>query len=76
MTTKKDASFEAIATKALSSWQDCNDFLRDATESQAYDLLQFEQAHKCRIQYVLRIHARFNRQRATRERSELLLVAN
>ena len=61
-----------LLTKALSSWEHCNDFLRSANEGQAKTLLDLEQLGKLRIQYLLRIHARFNKERAKRERSELL----
>lgn len=63
---------EAPPAEALTSWEGCNDFLRNATESQAKALLELEQAGKRRVQYLLRIHARYNRQRAERERAGLL----
>lgn len=56
----------------LNNWESCNNFLRDCTEEQAAQLLEMEKQGKRRVQYLLRIHARFNRERAKRERSELL----
>lgn len=56
----------------LDNWEKCNEFLRDATEDQAKGLLAAEKRGKRRVQYLLRIHARYNRERARRERSELL----
>lgn len=70
MATKKKA--DAPTAEALANWEGCNDFLREATELQAKALLEHEQAGKRRVQYLLRIHARFNRERAKRERAELL----
>ena len=61
-------------TKAghLDSWSACNHFLREATERGALILLKKEQAGKRRIQYLLRIHARYNKMRGQRERTILL----
>ena len=57
---------------ALTNWETCNDFLRAATEDDASAMLAMEKSGKRRVQYLLRIYARFNRERARRERSELL----
>lgn len=59
-------------TAALSNWAGLNDALRAATEAEAAALLKKEQAGKARVQYLLRIHGRFNRERARREREQLL----
>lgn len=58
--------------KALASWGDCNEFLRNASEKDAATLLSKERAGRCRVQYVFRIYSRFNKMRAQRERAELL----
>ena len=58
----------------LTNWELCNDYLRDASEDEAKALLTLEQSGKRRIQYLLRLHARFNKERAKRERSELLTL--
>ena len=59
-------------THALTNWETCNDFLRGASEKDAEAMLTVEKGGKRRVQYLLRIYARFNRERARRERSELL----
>lgn len=74
MATKAKKTIDTAA--ALANWETCNDALRDATEEQAHALLKAEQAGKGRVQYLLRIHARYNRQRAQRERAELLTSSN
>lgn len=58
--------------KVLDTWGTVNDYLRVATEVQAKELLEVERASRRRLQYLLRLHARFNKERAHRERSELL----
>lgn len=57
---------------ALGNWVTCNEFLRTASENEAYTLLYHEQRGKRRVQYMLRMHSRFNHERAQRERTELL----
>lgn len=63
-------------TEALKTWPACNDFLRDAGEQDAEALLKLERGGKKRLNYLLRIHARFNCQRALRERAELAALTN
>jgi len=58
--------------EALATWEGLNTFLRTASEKQAKQLLDMERKGKRRIQYLMRTHARFNRERAQRERTELL----
>lgn len=60
---------------ALQDWPSCNEFLRGATEAEAEAILITERQGKRRTQFLLRAHARFNRQRGKRERAELLSVA-
>jgi hypothetical protein len=57
---------------ALSNWKSLNDFLRNATEQDCIDLLRQERKGKARVQFLIRIHGRFNVLRAERERGELL----
>lgn len=57
---------------ALVNWESCNDYLRNATEDEARKLLEVELHGAQRMQYVLRIHARYNKMRAARERIELI----
>lgn len=68
--TKKPSAAELEA--ALANWTTTNEFLRDATEDQAAAALTAERKGKRRLQYLLRIHARYNKVRAERERAELL----
>ena len=56
----------------LNTWGGINHFLKYATENQATQLLILEQQGRRRLQYLLRIHARLNKMRGLRERSELL----
>jgi hypothetical protein len=58
--------------EALSTWTALNDFLRTATEDEAFEMLRLERGGKRRIQYLLRIYSRYNHTRATREREEIL----
>lgn len=60
------------ATAALGSWTALNDVLRGASEEACAGLLRVECAGKQRVQYMLRIHARYNKLRAERERRELV----
>ena len=57
---------------ALGSWSMLNEYLRDATEQQCEVLMKEEKRGQRRTQYVLRIHARYNKLRGQRERAELL----
>lgn len=52
-------------------WLGFNKFLKTATEADAKMLVELEGKGKKRRMYVLRAHARFNRERARRERLEL-----
>lgn len=73
MAVEKTKKAEKVdLTGVLNNWESCNDFLRNCSEQQAAELLELEKTGKKRMQYLLRIHARFNRERARRERSELL----
>lgn len=56
----------------LASWANLNEALREADEATTKGLLAREKKDKKRVQYLLRIHARFNKVRAARERAELL----
>lgn len=58
--------------QALEGWEACNTFLRSATEEEAETLLHHERRGKQRVQYMLRMHGRFNRERAQRERLDIL----
>jgi len=68
----KEKVRKLTVAEALETWESFNAFLRHATETEASELLAAEQASKRRVQYLLRAHSRFNRQRASRERRVLL----
>lgn len=55
----------------LSNWYKLNDYLRTCSEGEAAALLRAERKGENRRRFVLRIHSRINRTRATRERGEL-----
>lgn len=57
---------------ALGNWFALNEFLREASEADCERLLKEEKRGQRRVQYLLRIHARYNKQRGQRERGELL----
>lgn len=71
-TAKKKGELDVAA--ALANWEALNEALRECSEDDAKAMLAAEKKGKRRLQYLLRIHARFNRQRGLRERSELLTV--
>lgn len=66
---KKDSNpaFDHI----LRSWDSLNDFIREASEEGAQELLDYETNGKRRKQYMLRIHSRVNKLRAERERTQI-----
>lgn len=57
---------------ALASWLGFNEALRSANEAEAQALLDAERKGARRTQYLLRAHARFNKERGRRERAELV----
>jgi hypothetical protein len=59
-------------TAALANWTALNTALRTATEDECAALLRQERKAGNRIQYLLRIHGRYNRLRSDRERREIL----
>lgn len=56
---------------ALDTWLGLNAFLKKANEEDCLDLLRRERAGKNRKQFVKRIHHRYNKVRAQRERREM-----
>ena len=62
-----------VIAEVLGNWVACNEFLRSCTEADAAALLKTEQAGKRRVQYLMRIHSKMNKERARRERAELLI---
>lgn len=62
---------ETNAQPVSNTWLSLNKALRTANEAQASDMLREEKQGKSRLSYLLRIHQRYNSQRALREREEL-----
>jgi hypothetical protein len=56
---------------SLKSWKTLNDALRNCTENDAKQLLTNERIGAARPRFLIRIHSRFNKLRAAREREEL-----
>jgi hypothetical protein len=61
--------------KHLGTWISLNAFLTDCGEVKAAELLDLEVNGKARKMFILRIHSRYNRIRAARERLALIKVA-
>lgn len=57
--------------EVLSTWVTLNQVLPRCSEQCAKDLLDAELSGRRRQQFLLRIHSRYNRMRAGRERKEL-----
>lgn len=55
----------------LGDWLALNKALPRLREAQVAKLLEHEQAHKGRLTFTLRLHARLNRLRRERERRDL-----
>jgi hypothetical protein len=66
------AAITQKSLEVLGKWETTNTALRGASEEYAQALLEAEKNGKRRVQVLLRCHARYNRLRANRERSELL----
>lgn len=64
-----------ITNPVLLSWVNLNEELQDCTEVEAQDLMNEELQGRRRKQFLLRIHSRFNKLRADRERQELKRIA-
>jgi hypothetical protein len=60
-----------MKTDVLDSWTHLNAYLLKADEQACVELLKREQTGKNRVRFVLRIHSRYNRMRAHRERKAL-----
>lgn len=57
--------------EALSGWHPLQKHISKATEAETNELLKREMAGARRRLFLLRIHSRLNKVRATREREEL-----
>ena len=60
-----------ITNPILASWVSLNEELQNCTEAEAQKLMNEELQGRRRKQFLLRIHSRFNKLRADRERQEL-----
>ena len=56
----------------LKSWHTLNEVLNELREDQVKSLLEYEMEYKCRSDIVWRLHQRFSKLRAVRERKELM----
>lgn len=73
MATKKKTPATRTWTceQALEDWIALNEVLKTCTEDEAVELMDTEKAGKNRLQFIKRIHSRFNKLRYQRERKEL-----
>jgi hypothetical protein len=68
MATRQQLDYKTVLALR---WPAFNAWLQRATESDLVELLTAEQRNQCRLRILLRIHGRFNKLRAARERKEL-----
>ena len=67
------ANDEAGRLEALSTWRKLNAYLRHSKEDECKDLLQTELENGRRNLFASRIYSRYNKLRAIRERTDILL---
>lgn len=60
-----------IKIEALKSWEALNNAVNISNEKQCLQLLKSEKKGRARKQFLFRIHSRYNKLRAIRERLEL-----
>ena len=65
---------EQLILDALGSWQKLNEHINDFDEDELYLAMNTEATHDRRSHFLIRIHARYTKTRAAREREELLKV--
>ena len=63
---------DTLVLEALGSWQALNERIKELTEAELYSALNTEMSHDRRGHIVTRIHARYMKLKAAREREELL----
>ena len=61
-----------IAETVLKSWHTLNDVINELREDQLKELIWWEVEHKKRQDVIVRLHQRFAKLAAERERKELL----
>lgn len=64
-----------MAIEQLQNFRTLNAVLKDANEEECATLLRHEKEHGKRHEFLIRIYGRFNKLRATRERLELIQLA-
>lgn len=64
-------SLEQKVDTALQNWSNVNNFLREASETEAACMLTKEQNGLRRLQVLIRAHSRMNKKRSMRERAEI-----
>lgn len=57
------------------TWKTLQDALKEASEADIKKMMAYESKHKKRLQFLLRMHARYNKLRTTRERNALAVSA-
>lgn len=57
----------------LDNWMELNKEMRDMGEDEAMALVNAERAGRCRPAVILRLHGRYNKLRALREKSEFMV---
>ena len=61
--------------KILNNWRTLNLGLKEKTEAEVKEMLEWELSHQRRLMVIERLHQRFTALRATRERLELMKEA-
>ena len=77
---KKDAAVVATVKKVttgprydlLDNWMGLNIAVKDMDEKESLALIVRERANRCRPNVILRLHGRYNRMRALREKTEFM----
>lgn len=58
------------------TWQSLQAKLRESSEDEVLKMLNHERKHRRRLQFLMRMHACYNKMRATRERNALAVAAS
>ena len=57
------------------TWERLQEELKEADEATIKRMIDYEVKHRKRLQFLLRMHGRYNKLRTTRERNELMSSA-
>jgi chemotaxis protein histidine kinase CheA len=71
---KREAASFAVRTELLDNWMELNKVISTMQEPEAFALIEAERAGRCRPNIILRLHGRFNRLRAMREKREMMIA--